>query len=192
MGTYEALIALYADAAGGLDPELRFFAPVFVWAALTTTYVVVGSLFLFVDITHLPRWLYQRKLQPDAPFVVGGSSRNPSLASTLALLSVAHAVSLATFLGMQWLALALGLGSMPHAAVPAWWSLVTQVIAWVLLAETSFYFSHRLFHVVPFLYQTVHKVHHQFKVRRLCLFCFSTLPSRSRRPLPSAPCMRTP
>jgi sterol desaturase/sphingolipid hydroxylase (fatty acid hydroxylase superfamily) len=163
MGLYSGLVAAYGDAVGGLDPELRYFAPVFVWAVLTSTYIVVGALFLSVDLTHLPRWLYDRKLQPDAPFIVGGSSRNPSLANTLSVLGLAHAVSLATFLGMQWFALRLGLGSAPHSALPSTASLLAQAIAWVLLAETSFYFSHRLFHVVPFLYQSVHKTHHQFK-----------------------------
>ncbi len=32
----------------------------------------------------------------------------------------------------------------------------------MLLAETGFYFSHRLVHL-EFLYKRIHKIHHQFK-----------------------------
>ncbi len=176
---YSECVALYGQWVGSLDPQLAYFSAVFVWAALTATYVVVGSAFLFVDVFRVPDVLYRRKVQLDAPFLVEGSSKNPSLARTLLVLSLAHAVSLATFLGMQRFAMQWQLGSFAHSPIPPWSTLIAQGISWVLLAETGFYFSHRLMHAVPLLYQTVHKVHHQFRVNRmissLCCVCLTCL-----------------
>jgi len=37
---------------------------------------------------------------------------------------------------------------------------VYYLVFYVLVAETSFYFIHRLFHIVPYLYKTYHARHH--------------------------------
>lgn len=45
----------------------------------------------------------------------------------------------------------------PGAATMAW-----QLLVFILIEDTLFYWSHRLLHSVPFLYAHVHKVHHRF------------------------------
>jgi sterol desaturase/sphingolipid hydroxylase (fatty acid hydroxylase superfamily) len=46
--------------------------------------------------------------------------------------------------------------------VPAWYVSAFQIIVSSLIAETGFYFGHRLLHSSPFWYD-FHKMHHEFK-----------------------------
>jgi sterol desaturase/sphingolipid hydroxylase (fatty acid hydroxylase superfamily) len=57
-----------------------------------------------------------------------------------------------------------GLGLQFQAeAIPAWYILVIQIIVFILIEDTLFYWSHRLLHLRG-LYRSIHKIHHQFHV----------------------------
>ena len=75
-----------------------------------------------------------------------------------ALVSQLLVQPLATYL----LLLLLSLSPDRYAALPSFPMTVLHMSAALLFNELSFYLLHRLFHEVPFLYQRVHKQHHQY------------------------------
>jgi sterol desaturase/sphingolipid hydroxylase (fatty acid hydroxylase superfamily) len=162
MSLYQGAVALYMDWFGGWDVHGLYFGPTLVFVCFLSAYMVVGTVFTIVDVTHWPHWVYSRKVQRESPFVVAGGPKNPSLASTLAQLVVSFAIALVTLLALQWATLRLGRGLHIAPEPSPWFVVVVQMVAWVLLAETGFYFSHRLIHQ-GVLYQHIHKQHHQFK-----------------------------
>jgi fatty acid hydroxylase domain-containing protein 2 len=45
---------------------------------------------------------------------------------------------------------------------PDWITLGTRIFGCMVVEDTLFYWTHRLFHTSPFLYKHVHKIHHKF------------------------------
>lgn len=56
-------------------------------------------------------------------------------------------------------------GEFPHRSdiesYPGFTEIIPQVLIFILVEDTTFYWSHRLFHT-PFLYKRIHKQHHEY------------------------------
>jgi sterol desaturase/sphingolipid hydroxylase (fatty acid hydroxylase superfamily) len=46
--------------------------------------------------------------------------------------------------------------------IPSIRSILPQIFFCMMIDDTWFYWMHRLFHVIPFLYRSIHKKHHRF------------------------------
>ena len=55
--------------------------------------------------------------------------------------------------------------------LPSFAELATHIVGCTVLDEVFFYYAHRLLHT-PFLYEHVHKVHHEYKTPFVAMTLF--------------------
>ena len=156
------LLDTYAARTG--DTGFVYFGPVSVWLSQVVPYCVFGVLFTLLDLLHRPRRLYAAKVQPRFAFDAGGGPRNPSLPRTLGRVALAFAAELPALVLFQRVTVWLGTGVRTLYSPPSWFEIGFAIVGLTLLSEVGFYCTHRLLHEVPWLYQHVHKYHHEFRV----------------------------
>jgi len=151
----------YARSSG--DVDFVYFGPVSVWLSQVVTYVFCGLFFTFVDIYQCPAFVYKFKLQPKYAYDAKGNNRNPSLVKTLVIVTLAFMTEFVVLVGFQLLCNRyFGTGVHTTYAAPTWFDIFFAIVGLTLLSEIGFYWTHRLLHVVPWLYRNVHKYHHSF------------------------------
>jgi sterol desaturase/sphingolipid hydroxylase (fatty acid hydroxylase superfamily) len=138
------------------------------WTVLMLTYWSFGLTMLFVDITHRPTWLFERRYQKLRPYEWRGSMFNPPLWKTLLLVLFNQiCIFLPGYWLMEWASLNTDLlpwrtGIRVELELPSTMEMFVTFSLAVVFEEFLFYYSHRLMHV-PFFYANVHKVHHSYK-----------------------------
>ncbi|XP_017463115.1 PREDICTED: fatty acid hydroxylase domain-containing protein 2-like, partial [Rhagoletis zephyria] len=132
---------LVADIAGGMIITMTVF-----W--------VLGALYTVLDLTHWPAALYQYKTQDkEVTFAEVLHTAKLALLNQLT-------VQLLTTVAYHFLLVWRGLDESPR--VPPVATMLSHLLVYVLVQETSFYYLHRLLHRGR-LYRYVHKVHHYWQ-----------------------------
>jgi sterol desaturase/sphingolipid hydroxylase (fatty acid hydroxylase superfamily) len=145
------------------------------WASLTDNYdsfqlTVIGTflignavywahglLYLILDLTNKPEFLYQFKIQKKAHLDM------VSLKRLLKNLILNFFIVLPILsIGIYNAARSFGYGVVVTSDLPDLKTSILHFIGYVLIYETFFYFSHRLLHFGS-LYRSIHKVHHEFR-----------------------------
>lgn len=73
-----------------------------------------------------------------------------------------------------------------HAPLPSIPRLLAELLVCFAVCDTQFYWGHRLFHSVPFLYKHFHKKHHEFKVNTSIAAEYTGAPEQVLLNIPSA------
>eukprot|EP01006_Ploeotia_vitrea_P029508 TRINITY_DN62038_c0_g1_i1.p1 TRINITY_DN62038_c0_g1~~TRINITY_DN62038_c0_g1_i1.p1 ORF type:complete len:289 (-),score=14.52 TRINITY_DN62038_c0_g1_i1:393-1259(-) len=149
--------ALWAQAVSALGWNIwivaSFVSPV--------VYFLNGGIFLCMDLTHKPSFLYKYKLQPNRPFD----------RSTLSKLLLNLAGGLVVITQAAWWLLVVylspmlrpyGFGIYVDETLPDTYTLFTSLMMFVAVEETLFFYGHWLLHK-PSLYPRIHKIHHEYK-----------------------------
>lgn len=122
----------------------------------TTTFWLVGGLYLFMDTTGRPKFMRKYKVQPGANEPVPPKRLKSALAVILTNQLVVGFVVLLTFVKLlKWR------GHQDTKQLPEFHRVICEVLACVLINETLFYYSHRLLHWGR-LYRWIHKKHHEW------------------------------
>jgi len=115
------------------------------------TYVTHGSLYLILDITKKPQWLYRYKLQPAKSFSVSLLKR---IGSKLLLGYV-------IFIPYVWALYRCEVIRVDMISLPSSQEMGLELLVIILSTEVCFYTSHWILHW-PSLYPHIHKIHHEF------------------------------
>jgi len=142
------------------------------FVSMMVAYWTFGLVMLAVDLRRKPDWLYTRRYQPNRPFSVQATGYNGAALRTLLInVSINQWFVLLPSLWLmqttcEWinstgtLPWKMGINVDPH--LPNVLEVIARYVVAIPLLELFFYSSHRLLHT-PWLYQHVHKIHHQFK-----------------------------
>lgn len=115
------------------------------------TYLVHGHLFLALDLLRAPDFLYAHKIQKDKVVTRKQLGRMYPMLLTGFLAAL---VPGAVILGLS--------GALRvDVALPPVSEVALSFVAFALLEEVGFYYTHRALHM--FYYSDVHKIHHEFK-----------------------------
>ncbi|XP_078480996.1 zinc finger protein isoform X2 [Ciona intestinalis] len=122
---------------------------------LFLSFCAVNSFFMFLDFTGKPKFLHKYKIQKDKNIPVEPARflhccrvafRNELLSCGMVMLLY----PIMKYTGMTC-----------QAPLPPIWKGFLHFVAFVLVDEFIFYYSHRLFHH-PFIYKHIHKMHHEW------------------------------
>lgn len=119
-------------------------------------YWSIGLLFVFADITNMPKFLKKYKTQPDS---------NDPLDVTMFLKVSATCLFNQTFVtipvAVSFHFLAELFGVPPLLTVHPFYKVIANLFVMSFIYEIYFYYSHRLLHH-RLIYKHVHKVHHEW------------------------------
>ncbi|XP_072040674.1 fatty acid hydroxylase domain-containing protein 2-like [Amphiura filiformis] len=123
---------------------------------LFSTFWLLNSFFLFVDVTGIPSFVLKYKVQDDMNMPVEW----PKLKRCLKMvvfnqIVVNFLVGYIIFHIMMWRGCDYG----PELPTVQW--VLLELVIFLLFEEIGFYYSHRLFHH-PRLYKHIHKRHHEW------------------------------
>lgn len=120
----------------------------------TTCFWLIGSLYTILDLTHWPNCLFQYKTQ-DKNVTVGEVLRTAKL-SLFNQLTTQFLTSIGYHFLIEW----RGMDNSP--LVPPVATILTHLLVFAFIQETSFYYLHRLLHQGRF-YRSIHKIHHYWQ-----------------------------
>jgi sterol desaturase/sphingolipid hydroxylase (fatty acid hydroxylase superfamily) len=138
---------------GGEDDWFTFVFLMNLWGALV--YWVVGFIFFTIDYFNLAR---RYKIQPGTndpidlrkfAWCVGYVTFNQLVTGPLLAMAIIPL--------LRWRGISYSPDEIPGANV-----FLRHLSAWIVAEEFGFYYSHRLFHEIPYLYQHIHKIHHEW------------------------------
>lgn len=131
------------------------------------TYWFVCFLFLIIDLTGQPAFLYKYKIQDDQNVPVPRGKLLHAIAVVLYNQVIVSGPTLyLTYHLMQWR------GSSFGRELPSIYWVMVEAVVFLIFEEIGFYYSHRLFHH-PRVYRYIHKIHHEWTapISVVALYC---------------------
>mmetsp|Transcript_9128 Transcript_9128/g.10428 ORF Transcript_9128/g.10428 Transcript_9128/m.10428 type:complete len:283 (-) Transcript_9128:776-1624(-) len=155
---------IWADIVEKYGDDEDIFLPVVVgWMVGFSTYCICGGLYLILDVTKKPSWMYKRKHQNKRDYSLQKTSYNPSFLQLLKVVLFNWLVVIpAGLYFLQKTMKPLGLGVYVSKELPSLTEVVFHTLIAPFATEVTFFVSHYWLHTKP-LYKRVHKVHHDFK-----------------------------
>ncbi|KAL9956670.1 hypothetical protein ACROYT_G038185, partial [Oculina patagonica] len=121
-----------------------------------SVYWVLGSLYLFVDLTGRPKWALQYKIQDGSNRPLDRRKLMHSLKTVIFnQIVIGGAVSYVLHPVYAWRGCSFG------PELPSFHRMLFEIAIFTLVEEVGFYYSHRLLHH-PRIYRPIHKIHHEW------------------------------
>lgn len=131
------------------------------------SYWMVCLLFLMIDLTGRPAFIFKYKIQDDQNVPVPKGKLMHAIGVVLYnQVVVAGPAILLTYHLMQWR------GSSFGRELPSIYWVMVEAVVFLIFEEIGFYYSHRIFHH-PRVYRYIHKIHHEWTapISVVALYC---------------------
>ncbi|KAG8968310.1 hypothetical protein FRC03_007967 [Tulasnella sp. 419] len=123
--------------------------------ATTSSYWLLGILFMIADLTGRPKWLMKYKLQPWKKV----SAKEYINICLVALRNQLLGASALSYIMGRWIAPWRGMRT--DAPLPGVFETLGTYVFCIMCMEAGFFYVHRLLHH-PLFYTRIHKMHHEF------------------------------
>jgi methylsterol monooxygenase len=118
-------------------------------------YWTLGSIYMFMDITGLPKFVRKYKVQPGVNEPIDTKKLFPALRQVLFNQMVGLALAIVGYPLTK-------LRGIPAVHVlPTFQEVLFQLMVLIIVEEIGFYYAHRMFHH-RFFYKRIHKKHHEW------------------------------
>ncbi|XP_053698735.1 fatty acid hydroxylase domain-containing protein 2-like [Sabethes cyaneus] len=139
----------------GINDSVLWIIGTNAFAILVVT--VVGSLFLFMDITGYPKAMRKFKIQPGTNEPLTWLQLKKLLKAAIPNMTIVTVPTLTAFH-----LISLKTNRLPEMRMlPSVGSILYSLVVCIIATEFAFYYSHRLLHC-KYLYQIIHKKHHEW------------------------------
>jgi len=147
-----------AVPGGGGENDDRFK-----FVILAQTVLESAFWFLVINLTLFERigWLERFRLQPVPEDAERKAKETDLTREAFVGVLVSHWIIRPAVFYFAWPYFEMRAGPL-RSPIPSFRVLLPQILGCMMIDDAWFYFWHRLFHAVPFLYRTIHKQHHRF------------------------------